>query len=274
MEKYCRNCGAKLDDNASFCGECGVEVMVEEVAITNAQIFTSKDKKLKKRVIVLCVLLAITLGIVLFLKFGKGFFVVDVVKNGTTEQEEKEVIYRIVKETCVDVEITDEDESYQIENEYDANGNKIKYVKYASNDENSIWKEYVYDENGNQIEGIEYEMDGQIDYRYVNLYDDNGNCIERIVYGKESEVYIPVRSLTQFVLKLIDKTTDGGFGNLTIDNRTVGFELTIDCRSRHSRIVSFEVTYAFFQVVIQLSAHAGISPTFRDKGIKTVFLIV
>ena len=59
MDKFCGNCGALLDDDARVCGQCGTPVEGKKVISANS----IKKKKRLKKILVVCILVLVSLGI-------------------------------------------------------------------------------------------------------------------------------------------------------------------------------------------------------------------
>ena len=86
--------------------------------------------------------------------------------------------------------------------------------------------------------------------------------------------HIPVWSLPQFDLELVDEAADCGFGNLSVYDGTIIFELSVNGCRRHAWIIRFKIPDPFLQFIIKFTAHTCIRASFRDKGIKPVVLII
>ena len=75
-------------------------------------------------------------------------------------------------------------------------------------------------------------------------------------------------------LELVDEAADCGFGNLSVYDETIIFELSVNGCRRHAWIIRFKIPDPFLQFIIKFTAHTCIRASFRDKGIKPVVLII
>ena len=57
-------------------------------------------------------------------------------------------------------------------------------------------------------------------------------------------------------------------------NGPIQAQLPVDCGGGHTRIVGFEITDLFLDIMVQLTAFAGIRPCGRNQGIKAVLFII
>ncbi|MBR4905543.1 MAG: hypothetical protein IKZ44_01690, partial [Clostridia bacterium] len=69
---------------------------------------------------------------------------------------------------------------FRIEYEYDANGNRIRALRYDSEDKLEHRNEYEYDANGNKIRYTRYYATGTILEQSEYAYDENGNKISEM----------------------------------------------------------------------------------------------
>ena len=74
MSKYCGNCGAKLDDNARVCGQCGIPLHGAPSKIPGVKADTSeRQKKVKKTLKRIVALIAIVIALAIAINIAFNF---------------------------------------------------------------------------------------------------------------------------------------------------------------------------------------------------------
>lgn len=230
MKKFCENCGAQLEEDDSFCPECGAAQIEEKsdttdtndtINITEGQsvadksiIENKKTKKKSKKIFVVVLTVIVVLGVVVMILGGgpKKFF--SDIKKGAAEQNE--VIEKRKQEKAEDdgelLSETEETKEDEIEEDDVDNTSLQRYVGQWQDREEDIYA----------LGGVLLTIK-EVDNDFITFYVTKAGAGNKIVETNEITAQIK-DNVVEF--KYDDSFDNSGDGMLVLKEDSVNIVLT------------------------------------------------
>ena len=236
----CQNCGNQLDDNASFCTQCGSMVSTPQpMEVVNeiqpeSVVENTKQKKngIKIGIIIGAVVALLLLVVVIVLMVPKK----ETNDRGKKEKETKEYEYdekgywdeyeKDDRGNLIQGINYDEDD-YEVERcewEYDEDDNVIIERKYSYLEDKNVAGFCEYDGGGDLLKEAKYSYDAFGKIKEYDEYDAKGNNIKELIYEGEDNIvawteweYDELGNITKVISCSADGTV-GGWIEYAYDN--------------------------------------------------------
>ena len=193
---FCNKCGNELNDNAAFCPKCGATISQEnDSKKEQTEKSMSKKKILFSVIIGIVVVMSISITVFLGMITDKDSSTVSKKEGNkkTTQKETQKEVQGEIEEEAEEEEnpmiltkeiFYGEGGTYERTTEYtyDSQGNKIQGIEYDLHGTIRCYEEW--DENGNSIKYESYTEDGKVEWGSEYEYDENGRRLREIHYNE------------------------------------------------------------------------------------------